>query len=451
MILAQGHLPTDFFYHFGFHSITALITQLSGVSIPVAMLACGQLLILQIGWSMFLLTKRLTRSEIAALVSAVSIWFLFPTPTYLITWGRYPLLLGLAVMPIALVFAIDFIEQPNLARTILTVITFGGLCFAHARLAICYLVFVAIYFAYRIWRERRAARFGVALALAAMPFGLLIVMRAVAQWAGWSGHLQAGEGLLTLSTAASVSLTHHGPQLLMLAAVAVIVMLIQRQPSAMFMLAWFGVLGCVSLIAAEFLPLPLIALIGFIPVTMLTGELMDYLYTKTAARAKQATVVWSATLFMVSLIGARDMISVINPATILFTSADQKAMSWIERYTPRSSKFLINSAIWLGSDFSPSDGGVWIPFITGRATDYVTSPLTTESADIETMSRWIDTHQIDFIYLGDKGGVLPENDFSCVPDRYTRVYDQEGVAIFQVHHSVPTRLAPRASCVDYVR
>jgi Family of unknown function (DUF6541) len=443
-ILAQGLLPTNFFYHFGFHSIAALIIQLSGASIPVVMLLFGQLLIVQTGLSMFLLTERLTRSEIAALVSAVCIWFLFPTPAYLITWGRYPLLLGAALLPIALVFAIDLIEKPGVSRAILAAMVFGGLAFAHARLAVCYLVFVTIYLAYRVWRGRRAARPWIALAVA--PFVLLIAMRAVAQWAGWAGRLHAGEDLVTLSTATDISLTHHGPLLLALAAIAVIVAFVQRQRGALLALAWFGALAGVSLIAAKYLPLPFIVLIGFMPVSLLVGALIDFLYTKTAARTKPAAVLWSATLFIVSVLGARDMISVINPATILFTSADQNALSWIEQRTPRDAKFLVNSDVWFGPDFSPSDGGVWIPFVAGRAIDYVTSPAVTESADVETLARWVDAHQIDFIYLSTKAGVLRENDFACVPDRYTRVYDQDGITIFQVQHTAPTRLSPRAGC-----
>ena len=450
-ILAQGHLPTNFFYHFGFHGIAALIIQLSGAAIPVVMLAFGQLLIVQTGWSMFLLTKRLTKSEIAALVSAACIWFLFPTPAYLITWGRYPLLLGAALLPIALVFAIDLIDKPSPAGVLLAAITFGGLAFAHARLAVCYLVFVAIYLANRVWRERGAPRRWVVIGLVLAPVALLIAMRAVAQWAGWSRRLPAGEDLVTLSTAVSISLTHHGPLLLALAALGVIVALVQRRRGARLALAWFGALAGVSLFGAEFLPLPFIVLIGFIPVSMLVGELIDFLYTKTAARTKPAAVVWGATLFIVSVLGARDMISVINPATILFTGADQNAMGWIEQHTPRDSKFLVNSDIWFGSDFSPSDGGVWIPFVAGRAIDYVTSPAATESADVETLARWLDAHQVDFVYLSTKVGVLRENDFACVPDRYTRVYDQDGVAIFQVQHTAPTRLAPRASCSNYAR
>ncbi len=450
-ILAQGHLPMDFFYHFGFHSIAALVTQLSGASIPVAMLVVGQLLIVQTGGSMFLLTKRLTDSERAALVSAVCIWFLFPTPAYLITWGRYPLLLGVAVLPLALVFAMDLVDQPSLAGAILAAMMFGGLAFAHARLAVGYLVFVAIDLAYRMWHGRRVARRWVVVALAVAPLVLLIVMRAVAQWAGWNGRLQAGEDLVTLSTAVSISLTHHGPLLLALAALAVLVALVRRRRGALLVLAWFGALAGVSLFGAEFLPLPFIVLIGFIPVSLLVGDLMDFLYTKTVARARQATVVWGATLFIVSALGARDMISVVNPATILFTGADQNAMSWIEQHTPRDSKFLVNSEIWFGPDFTPSDGGMWIPFVAGRAIDYVTSPAVTESADVETLATWIDAHQIDFVYWSTKAGVLRETDFACVPDRYTRVYDQDGVTIFKVERTAPARLAPRAGCAAYAR
>jgi hypothetical protein len=451
MILAQGHLPTDAFYHFGFHSIAALLVQLSGASIPAAMLILGQLLIVQIGLSMFLLTRRLTGSDIAALVGAVCVWFLSPTPAYWITWGRYPLLLGAALLPLALVFAMDFIDAPRAAGALLAALMFGGLAFAHARLAVCYLVFVALYLAHRIWRDHRAVRAQVLFALALAPMALLLAMRAVAQWTGWQARLPAAADLVDLSTAIAISLTHHGPLLLALAAIGLVAALWRRRRGAWLVVVWFSALAGVSLIGGEFLPLPYVVLLGFVPVSIFVGDGMDFLYTQMAGRARQATVMWSVTLLIVSALGARDMISVINPATILFTRADQEAMTWIDGHTPRAARVLVNSDVWFGSGFSPSDGGVWIPFLTGRPIDYVTSPTVTERADIAVLARWIDAHHIDFVYLSEKAGVLRRADFACVPDRYARVYDQDGVTIFQVQPSAPTRLAPRAGCIDYLR
>ncbi|HEX7589292.1 MAG TPA: DUF6541 family protein, partial [Anaerolineae bacterium] len=143
--LSQGHLPTNTFYHFGSQSIIALLVNLSGATIPIVMLLVGQLLLVQIGLSVFLLSKRLTGSDLAGLVAAVCVWFVSPTPAYFTTWGRYPLLLGSALLPLALVCGIEFVERANFdTRTcLLVVITFWGMAFAHVRLTLFYLMFAA--------------------------------------------------------------------------------------------------------------------------------------------------------------------------------------------------------------------------------------------------------------------------------------------------------------------
>ena len=461
-ILSQGHLPTDVFYHFGSQSIIALLVNLSGAAIPLVMLLVGQLLIVQIGLSVFLLSKRLTGSDVAGLVSVVCVWFVSPTPAYFTTWGRYPLLLGAALLPLALLVGIEFVDRPHFdgRACLLVIITFWGMAFAHVRLTLFYLIFAAVYLTYRIWRRRGrrarvslAARSAIAL-LAGAPFGLL-----------WLGAINTGvptsyvltqnvaDYSLDLLTAISISLAHHGPALLTLAAIGVILALFRRSRAVRILLAWFGALAALSalpVVGEKYLPPAMVVLMGFVPASIIVGDLIDWVYRKTAARSSQAAVVWGVTLWIVSALGARDMLSVVNPATILFSGADANAMTWIKERTPADSRFLINSELWYSSSFSPSDGGWWIPLLTGRSNDYVDSPTVTESADMETLTRWIDSHQIDLIYLGRRGGVLQRNDFICQPERYTRVYAQDGITIYRVERAALKGLAPRAGCADHL-
>ncbi|HEX7587016.1 MAG TPA: hypothetical protein VF478_01755, partial [Anaerolineae bacterium] len=258
---------------------------------------------------------------------------------------------------------------------------------------------------------------------------------------------------LDLYTAISVSLTHHGPALLAIAAISVILALFRRSRVALIVLAWFGALASISalpIIGDKYLPPAMVVLMGFVPASILVGDLVEWMYMKTTARSRQAAVLWGIALWVVSALGARDMLSVVNPATILFSAADENAMTWIEAHTPQNSKILVNSDVWYGAGFSPSDGGWWIPILTGRPIDYVNSVTVTERADLEALTQWIDSHQIDLVYLGRRNGVLQRNDFICQPERYSRVYAQDGVAIYQVEHSALNGLAPRAGCVDHL-
>ncbi len=462
-LLAQGHLPTDSFYHLGFHSIAALLVQWSGASIPVAMLLIGQLLITQTGLSTFLLTKRLTGSAVAALVSAVCVWFLSPTPAYFVTWGRYPLLLGVALLPLVLLFVVDYLAPPCFDARVyaLMVLVSAGLAFAHVRLAAFALIFAAICTAYQFWRAHDARIRSSLARRAALALGAGAVISAI-----WLSPLQASraalpqmlpqmlpqnlnEYALDLSTAVTVTLTQHGMLLLALAAIGTAVALARRRGGALLMLAWFIVLFALSALPVpgeKYLPAPLVALIDFLPVSILVGDLADFLYKKTAADSNRAAVVWGTMVMIVAALGARDEISIVNPATILFTDADQNAITFIQEHTPADARFLINSDAWFGPDDSPTDGGWWIPYLTGRSIDFIAQPISPGAPDVETLARWIDSRPINFIYLGTRRGILQRSDFACAPDRYARVYNQDGITIFEVRHAAPTRLAPRAGC-----
>jgi hypothetical protein len=163
-----------------------------------------------------------------------------------------------------------------------------------------------------------------------------------------------------------------------------------------------------------------VVLMGFFPAALLIAELAQFLFSKFAAVGLLAGL-------LVSLLGAREMLSIVNPTTILFTRADEKAMTWIATNTPDDARFLVNSFAWLPPYYVPSDGGSWIPFTTNRAIAFVDNAIAPDA-----LARWMDAQQITYVYLGRRAGVLPARDFTDAPERYELVYEEEGVRIFGV-------------------
>jgi len=435
--LDHGHPPLASIYHLGYHSIVALLVQLSGMSIPQAMLLVGQLIVVQIGLSFFLFGRRLSGSMIVGFGSAIGVWFLTPTPMYFITWGRYPLLLGIAVLPIALISAMDLIEPPrfDVRAYLLAVITLAGLAFAHIRLLAFYVVFVAIYFAWQNWRARRPfARAGriALLAVAGSLIGMfwlaaLASQRDVAQ--DLAAHVAIASDI-DLATALAVMQSHYGPILWAIAPFGVVVALVRRTRSALIVAAWFAALLAIAalqiLIGVQMLDGSFVVLMAFFPAALLIAELARALFTKN-------TAVGLLVCLLVSLLGAREMLSIVNPTTVLFTRADERAMVWIQANTPDDARFLVNSFAWLPSYYVPSDGGSWIPYTTNRAMAFVDNATAPDA-----LARWIDAQQITYVYLGRRAGVLPARDFTDAPERYQLVYEEEGVRIFGVKiESIP--------------
>ena len=434
--LDQGRLPLEQIYHLGYHSIVALLIQLSGMSIPQAMLLFGQLIVTQIGLSFFLFGKRLANSAVVGFASAICVWFLTPTPVYFLTWGRYPLLLGTAILPIALVAAMNLIEPPRFdARAFfLAVVTLAGLAFAHIRLLAFYVVFVALYLA---WHNLRARRLGASVGRIALlaVVGALIGVVWLAALASQHDVAQdlgtrvAVVSAIDLPTALAVMQSHHGSIVWAMAAIGVVVAFARRSPSALIVVAWFAALLAIAAlltrIGAQMLDVPFIILLGFVPAALLVGELARVVCHQTCKVFGDWSLIWVGIGLLVSLLGAREMLSIVNPTTILFTRADERAMTWIQANTPNDARFLVNSFAWYPTIYVPSDGGGWIPYTTNRAIVFADNAIAPEA-----LADWMATRKITYVYVGRRAGVLHARDFAGAPERYTLVYEAEGVRIW---------------------
>lgn len=451
-IVEQGHLPLTTLYHLGYDSIAAVIAQMSGFSIPAVMLVFGQLLITQTGLGMFLFVKRLSGSAVAGLASAVCVWFLSPTPTYFMTWGRYSLLCGVAILPIALLLVMEWLEQSrvNMPTISLAIISCVGMTFAHIRLIAFYLVFVAIYLTWRMWsnasRRQMAVRAGLVV-VAAFVFGIFWLGALLANNVSWQQILTQNSGatMIDSGTAFAVASVNHGMLVGALAVMGLIIALIRRSQGALTVLVWFVVLCAISMLPANingeaFAP-SFVILLTFVPSAFLNGELADWIYTRLASQSANRFVLGGA-LIAVSILGARDMLSIVNPSTILFSAADEQAMTWIDKHTSVDAKFLVDSFDWFNGSYVPVNGGTWIPVLTHRSIDFLGSSSLPSPSDAKAIARWLDERQVAYIYLGWRSGILTKKDFACRPDLYTPLYDQAGIAIFAVPSRVPETQSP---------
>jgi len=409
-ILNHYHAPRDRIYHFGFHSIVAWIVRLTHASIPAAMIAVGQLVIVQMGLSFFALGERLTRSAMVGFACAICVWFLTPTPMYFLTWGRYPLLLGTAILPIALIAAMDWLDAPRLdARaSVLVVVTLMGLGSAHLRLLAFYVLFVTMYCLWRGASVRRYATLALGLIALGIGWGAMALSQQesarnlTTMLAFWSG--------IDLTTALEVMRSHYGVVVGILAALGLGSAIAQRRAHTLFIVAWFSVLMlCAALftfVGSPLLEVPFVVLMGFVPAAFLVGEFA----TRVLSHARGVGLMVA---IVVSVLGAREMLTIFNPLTILFTRADERAMQWIADNTHHEARFLVNTFEWYPGTFMPTDGGAWIPYFARRA--IVTSP----------------TQPFTHVYLGRRAGILRARDFAD-PTRYVLVYAQEGVSIWEV-------------------
>jgi hypothetical protein len=115
MILDNERLPNDwlpyvpvgtFTYHFGFHTLAAVMAQLSGATAPQAVLITGQVLNALAVPAAYLLNRRLFDSRLAGLGAALITGFISIMPAFYVNWGRYTQLSGHVLLVVGLAIVV---------------------------------------------------------------------------------------------------------------------------------------------------------------------------------------------------------------------------------------------------------------------------------------------------------------------------------------------------------
>jgi hypothetical protein len=475
----QPLLPIDrFIYHFGFHAINSAFHWLSGLPIAQAMLFLGQVLNAVGSLMAYALTVRLTQRRAAGAVAALVTGLVSYMPAYYVSWGRYTQLTGLLLLSGAIVATLDWLEaeRADLRKLALATLLQAGLVVTHARVTVFAVCFVTAYLLIQTlsgWRGgedralQRTWRRAGALAATAL---LLSAPWLVQVLSGIRSALQAsGGGLQDVPSYNVVPwtlvLVPRNRELIVLAALGALSGLAQRRKETVWLLGACGLValvvnpGWLGLPSTGFLNNATAVIALFVPLSVLVGQaavvLWDHLPTwleRVTSRDVGAAVraALALALILVGVWGAAGMISIVNPATVLATAEDLAAMSWIAENAPTDAVFVINTRHWQLGTYTGTDGGYWIPHLTGRRTllpdlsysygdaDYVQRigemarlVSEVESADDPDFVRLLEREQVTHIYVGAKGGPLKPQMFLS-SERYRTVYITGAVWVFAV-------------------
>jgi hypothetical protein len=103
----------------------------------------------------------------------------------------------------------------------------------------------------------------------------------------------------------------------------------------------------------------------FLPLSILGAHLLRFAFDEVMRPSRRKGVVLAATL-VIALAGAPRILHIVNPTTVLATSADVHALEWIRTHTPPETRFAVGVQPWIGGSYIGIDGGYWIPLIAGR-------------------------------------------------------------------------------------
>jgi hypothetical protein len=367
-------------------------------------------------------------------------------------------LMGMAMMPVVMVLTLGGLEG-GWREVVLAGVGVGGLGLTHYRVLVlygCWVVVVLMCERKRVVWER-----GVGIGLVAFLLTLPWWLRLAAYLLPTG--LLAGylKGSPSFNAVPRALIGVGGDRILFpLAACGLLWGLFRRERVAILILLWVALLllitnpSLLGLSSTWLLSNSSLVISLFLPIAILVGYLAASLRQLIAPRLKgwAGFSRYGVGLFivLVALWGAWGMLSIVNPVTVLATRDDMEAMAWIREQTPREAKFLINARHWQEGAYMGSDGGYWIPLLTGRQTTlpaviYVYGPPSymkristlaktvaeANSLKDEGLLRLLEEERVTHVYLGARGGSLTPQMFLDDPG-YRLVYSNGAAWIFAV-------------------
>lgn len=463
-------LPVPFYYHFGFHVLAAAFTFWSGLPSQQAVLVTGQVLNAGVALSIYRLGMSLWKDWRRAGTAALLAGFVSQMPAYYVTWGRYTLLTGLVLLPLAMAVSIDIVHQggPRRRQIIWLGLLTGGVLLSHyfaALLLALFLVFLGAQALLGDVKEHRGFRGARWLALVGAAGGGAVL---ASPWILRVWHFsKESVKVQAISPAQPVDALYFpnylsylwrmaGPNrnYLLLALALPGLIIIARRSRSRALAWWTVVLGLISLPWGihmnPFRPDHAVIVL-FLPVTLLAADL---LFTageriQRVGLANAAKVSLAAALLSLLAWGFWDTRDIINQTTVLASEADLDAMRWIEAHTPADARFFINVTHWQYGIYRGVDGGWWINLLTGRETllppvmyalgdseyyNHINS-LAEQASHVEGCTAefkdLIEAAGLTYVYLGSEPGVLRTDEVKTCP-YLSVVYQQEGVSIYRV-------------------
>ncbi len=378
-----------FTYHYGFHANVALFHWLSGISVSQSVLYVGQIIGTATLPLAYVLTTRLLRSHAAGLWAVALTGFINTQPAYYVNWGRYTQLTGQVLLPVVVLCWVEAIEcsRRNWRRIVVAGIVTACLVLTHYLVTIFAALFLSAYLLAYIVRHRNQHALQQVAGTALLIGALALVL--TTPWllnllTGYLTHIAAGvvsknsgaKAAATSDTLPALTPLFLTSMILALAFVGLLLACVRRTWNVMLLAVWSGLLILASRPNLVGLPgkgiitdfTAYIAL--YLTVIPIAAYALSYGQQLLGAwRPRVSNAVATVLLMTSTAWGVHWQQDVLNPANELFTPADADAMTWVRKSTPADAHFLVNMfPAYDNTVVVGSDGGWWLPLLTGRHT-----------------------------------------------------------------------------------
>ena len=401
-ILESGGLPADlnpylnvpFFYHYAFHLVTAVFAALTHWQPAQAVLWLGQVINALVALAVYRLGKALGLDRFRAGLAAVLVGFVLQMPAYYLSWGRYTLLIGLLMLPLAMAAAVNVANPPvesaddqeshrdqeianKIGSWIRLTLLAAGVCLAHYLAGLLLVMFLFVLYLEMGLRKRNFVP-QWDLVISAGLGGLLV---APWLWRVWEygSHLakvtvalpQQQTALQYLNYAFSLLGPFRNHVMMALAAIGLAWAF--TRPALRRLAIWTTLLVLLAIPwGIQFNPFrpDQVAIILFLPAALLAAELLASAGDALAKKWRPLAGKLTLALAVVGLVGwgLVQTGDILNNGAILATEADLNAIQWIKENTPQQARFFINATFWQTGSYRGVDGGYWLETLAGRWT-----------------------------------------------------------------------------------
>lgn len=230
-----------------------------------------------------------------------------------------------------------------------------------------------------------------------------------------------------------------GKQALVLAGIGWLWSVLRKHKIALMIPGWtillffLANLGALNLPGGSFINNSSVAIMLFMPISVTGGYIIDQLYQSwKSIIPKRMYILFILVMFLIvlstSVYGARQLITILNPATILSHEADITAIAWIDQNIRDEEVILINPFSWGYGLYAAADGGGWIPALAGNPTipppvlyglgqrdqigftNQVSETVIRLGNSPDELWAYLSSINIEYIYIGVRGGpIFPNN------------------------------------------
>lgn len=485
----QPYAPlTTFTYHYGYHSNVAWLHWLTDIPITQSVIIIGQVQNALTIPLIYLLTRRLTGNERAALWAALLAGFISLMPAYYVNWGRYTQLIGHNVLMATVVTWMALLhvtlERPMrrmavVGLSVLAVIMTSGIALTHYRVTVFAACFVGVYGLYLLVTKVRfwsvlCRMVGVSVVVNVAT--LITLLPWVIRWRE-GRMLQVGAALASTNVGTGefnylpllqdVLSLYASPFLLVCAALGITVLIWQRCGRGLVLVGWaaavwvaanpyligFNGAGIISNFAVIIAIYLILAPLSGVAIDAVSSSIVKKVHATHLNSSVQMIAGTALLLWGVSV-----QQQVVDPQFQLFTQADATAMEWIVKETPSDATFFVNSfAAYNNSVQVGTDGGWWLWFMTDRKSSLPPAIHGMENAEqpgyqfiVNEQNQAVNQHPIDspdavaalqaqgYTYLYDGPidtspiGETINPEVLVQSDLYELVYDKDGVTIWRI-------------------